>query len=105
VLRLRNKLLRWSAQEHAQAREAQDETKSAFIVVMQVGNKRWRCGRRGVPYEEIVVKPMCSRLRNIALFAQHYLGDGAVIMIIDPNGLAMRSQLGSAAAAARTRAR
>jgi two-component system chemotaxis sensor kinase CheA len=41
---------------------------------------------------------MCSRLRNIALFGGNtILGDGAVIMIIDPNGLA--NAIGSSAAA------
>ena len=39
--------------------------------------------------EEIVVKPMSSKLRHIAMFSGNtILGDGAVIMIIDPNGIA-----------------
>ena len=39
--------------------------------------------------EEIVIKPMSSRLRDIAAFSgTTILGDGTVIMIVDPNGLA-----------------
>jgi two-component system chemotaxis sensor kinase CheA len=39
--------------------------------------------------EEIVVKPMSSKLRHIAMFSGNtILGDGSVIMIIDPNGAA-----------------
>jgi two-component system chemotaxis sensor kinase CheA len=39
--------------------------------------------------EEIVVKPMSSRLRHISMFSgTTILGDGSVIMIIDPNGIA-----------------
>jgi two-component system chemotaxis sensor kinase CheA len=39
--------------------------------------------------EEIVVKAMSSKLRHIATFSgTTILGDGAVIMIIDPNGIA-----------------
>jgi two-component system, chemotaxis family, sensor kinase CheA len=39
--------------------------------------------------EEIVVKPMSTKLRHIEIFSGNtILGDGAVIMIIDPNGIA-----------------
>jgi two-component system chemotaxis sensor kinase CheA len=39
--------------------------------------------------EEIVVKPMSSMLRELSIFSGNtILGDGSVIMIIDPNGLA-----------------
>ena len=39
--------------------------------------------------EEIVVKPMSSKLRHIPLFSGNtILGDGAVVLIIDPNGIA-----------------
>src|SRR5207302_7314616 len=38
--------------------------------------------------EEIVVKPMASKLRHIGMFSGNtILGDGSVIMIIDPNGV------------------
>jgi two-component system chemotaxis sensor kinase CheA len=39
--------------------------------------------------EEIVVKPMASMLRHLTLFSGNtILGDGSVIMILDPNGVA-----------------
>src|SRR5262245_45964248 len=100
VLRLRNKLLPLvTLKGMLKLAEAQDETVSAFIVVMQVGNQTFGVVVDAVFHtEEIVVKPMCSRLRNIALFGGNtILGDGSVIMIIDPNGLA--NAIGSSAAA------
>ena len=100
VLRLRNKLLPLvTLKSMLRLAEAQDETTSAFIVVMQVGNQTFGVVVDAVFHtEEIVVKPMCSRLRNIALFGGNtILGDGAVIMIIDPNGLA--NAIGSTASA------
>jgi len=46
--------------------------------------------------EEIVVKPMSTKLRHISMFSGNtILGDGSVIMIIDPNGIAQ--SVGSAA--------
>jgi len=100
VLRLRNKLLPLvTLKGMLKLAEVQDETVSAFIVVMQVGNQTFGVVVDAVFHtEEIVVKPMCSRLRNIALFGGNtILGDGSVIMIIDPNGLA--NAIGSSAAA------
>jgi two-component system chemotaxis sensor kinase CheA len=100
VLRLRNKLLPLvTLKSMLKIGDSRDETKSAFIVVMQVGNQTFGVVVDAVFHtEEIVVKPMCSRLRNITLFGGNtILGDGAVIMIIDPNGLA--NAIGSSAAA------
>ena len=38
--------------------------------------------------EEIVVKPMATKLRHIGMFSGNtILGDGSVIMIVDPNGV------------------
>jgi two-component system chemotaxis sensor kinase CheA len=48
--------------------------------------------------EEIVIKPMSSKLRHIPVFSgTTILGDGSVIMIVDPNGVAQT--LGRAATA------
>ena len=60
-----------------------------FVVVMQVGTQRFGIIVNGVfGTEEIVVKPMASRLRHIAEFSGNtILGDGSVILILDPNGL------------------
>lgn len=75
------------------------DTENAFIVVTQVGNQTFGIIVDGVFHtEEIVVKPMSSKLRHIPMFSGNtILGDGSVIMIIDPNGIA--SAVGSVAAA------
>jgi two-component system chemotaxis sensor kinase CheA len=61
-----------------------------FVVVTQVAHQRFGILVDGVFHtEEIVVKPMSSKLRHIQLFSGNtILGDGAVVLIIDPNGLA-----------------
>src|SRR5207302_1137253 len=63
---------------------------NGFIVVTQVGSQTFGIVVDGVFHtEEIVVKPMSTKLRHIDMFSGNtILGDGAVIMIIDPNGIA-----------------
>jgi two-component system chemotaxis sensor kinase CheA len=90
VLRLRNKLLplvRLSTLLHLDCDQvAADE---GFVVVTQVGAQTFGIVVDGVFHtEEIVVKPTASKLRHIGLFSGNtILGDGSVIMIIDPNGV------------------
>ncbi len=57
---------------------------------MQIGKKNLGVVVDSVFHtEEIVVKPMSSMLREIVMFSGNtILGDGSVIMIVDPNGLA-----------------
>ncbi|CUA98548.1 chemotaxis protein CheW [Pannonibacter indicus] len=108
VLRLRNKLLPLlhlsqllGIYEGENAEKAIDED-NGFIVVMQVGSQTFGVVVDGVFHtEEIVVKPMSSMLRNLNMFSGNtILGDGSVIMIIDPNGIAsaMASHASSAVA-------
>ena len=53
--------------------------------------------------EEIVVKPMATKLRHIGMFSGNtILGDGSVIMIIDPNGVSQA--IGTSVASTRGRA-
>ncbi len=88
VLRLRNKLLPLvQLKEVLQLGHGDD---GGFVVVTQVGSQVFGIVVDGVFHtEEIVIKPMSSRLRNIAVFSgTTILGDGTVIMIIDPNGVA-----------------
>ncbi len=61
-----------------------------FIVVVQIGERQFGILVDGVFHtEEIVVKPMSSKLRHIPLFSGNtILGDGAVVLIVDPNGVA-----------------
>jgi two-component system chemotaxis sensor kinase CheA len=67
--------------------------------VTQVGSQTFGIVVDGVFHtEEIVVKPMSTKLRHIDMFSGNtILGDGAVIMIIDPNGIA--KALGASSAA------
>ena len=73
-----------------QADQKAPKDESLFVVVIQVGNQSFGIVVDSVfDTEEIVVKPMSSRLRDITMFSGNtILGDGSVIMIIDPNGLA-----------------
>jgi two-component system, chemotaxis family, sensor kinase CheA len=89
VLRLRNKLLPLIHLKEA-LRLGVSPTDDGFIVVTQVGSQVFGAVVDGVFHtEEIVIKPMSSKLRHIPAFSgTTILGDGSVIMIIDPNGIA-----------------
>ena len=91
VLRLRDKLLPLTDLKQLLVLEsASERAEKGFIVVIQVGNQTFGIVVDGVFHtEEIVVKPMSTMLRHIAMFSGNtILGDGSVIMIIDPNGVA-----------------
>ncbi|MGA9193591.1 MAG: hybrid sensor histidine kinase/response regulator [Pseudolabrys sp.] len=91
VLRLRDKLLPLVGLSHLLGLDKDaGDIDGSFIVVTQVGSQTFGIVVDGVFHtEEIVVKPMSSKLRHIAMFSGNtILGDGAVIMIIDPNGVA-----------------
>src|ERR1700751_710445 len=46
--------------------------------------------------EEIVVKPVAPILRHVSMFSGNtILGDGSVIMILDPNGIARGTGIGA----------
>lgn len=62
----------------------------SFIIVSHVGAQTFGIVVDSVfDTEEIVVKPMSNMLRGIAMFSGNtILGDGSVIMIVDPNGVA-----------------
>ncbi len=61
-----------------------------YIIVTQIGSYSFGIVvDRVYDTEEIVVKPVPSILRDIELFSGNtILGDGTVIMILDPNGIA-----------------
>jgi two-component system chemotaxis sensor kinase CheA len=99
VLRLRDKLLPLiHLQSLLKIGDGGGEPENGFIVVTQVGRETFGIVVDGVFHtEEIVVKPMSTRLRHINMFSGNtILGDGSVIMIIDPNGIA--KSVGGAAA-------
>jgi two-component system chemotaxis sensor kinase CheA len=99
VLRLRNKLLpliRLGGLLGLVSDHAIPER--GFIVVTQVGAQTFGIVVDVVFHtEEIVVKPMASKLRHIGMYSGNtILGDGSVILIIDPNGVSQA--IGSSAA-------
>ena len=91
VLRLRDKLLPLARLSKLLGTQTDaGDVEGGFIVVTQVGSESFGIVVDSVFHtEEIVVKPMSSKLRHIAMFSGNtILGDGSVIMIIDPNGVA-----------------
>lgn len=95
VLRLRERLLPLLNLHEILAIPQNNDThknKSQFIVVSQVGGNSFGfIVDKVYDTEEIVVKPVAPILRNISVFSGNtILGDGSVIMILDPNGVAAR---------------
>ena len=66
------------------------EHKEFFVTVSRVGNDDFGIiVDRIYDTEEIVVKPVADILKSLPLYSGNtILGDGTVIMILDPNGLA-----------------
>ena len=91
VLRLRDKLLPLVALSDVLGLMVDEgpADRSACIVVMQVGETRFGLIVDEVfDTEEIVVKPLSKRLGSMSEYSgATILGDGAVIMILDPNGI------------------
>ncbi|MFA6019546.1 MAG: chemotaxis protein CheW [Rhodospirillales bacterium] len=91
VLRLRDRLLPLvSLKSLLKLGKADEELAETFIVVAQVGTYTFGIiVDRVFDTEEIVVKPVAPILRHISMFSGNtILGDGSVIMILDPNGIA-----------------
>jgi two-component system, chemotaxis family, sensor kinase CheA len=93
VLRLRERLLPLvqlgDVLNIRSAERAEDDWSKVFIVVCEVGQLRFGVVVDNVlQTEEIVVKPVSTRIRHLACYSgATILGDGGVIMILDPNGL------------------
>ncbi|MGA8697451.1 MAG: chemotaxis protein CheA [Xanthobacteraceae bacterium] len=96
VLRLRQRLLPLIDVKKALQLGTGDDA-NGFVVVTQAGSPIFGAVVDNVFHtEEIVIKPMSSKLRHIAIFSgMTILGDGSVIIVIDPNVLAQ--SLGRAA--------
>jgi two-component system, chemotaxis family, sensor kinase CheA len=93
-LRLRDRLLPLvSLQELLKLGEPKADVRETFIVVTQVGTYSFGIIVDQVfDTEEIVVKPVAPILRHITMFSGNtILGDGSVITILDPNGIAAAS--------------
>jgi two-component system, chemotaxis family, sensor kinase CheA len=99
VLRLRDRLLPLVSLRHALELEPEGTSQDRFVIVAQVGaNTFGIIVDRVFDTEEIVVKPVAPILRGTRFYAGNtILGDGSVIMILDPNGLSsITSQIDSA---------
>jgi two-component system chemotaxis sensor kinase CheA len=90
VLRLRNRLLPLVSLRKELRLGDDAEVENRFVIVTQVGSKNFGIiVDRVFDTEEIVVKPVAPVLRSIGIFSGNtILGDGSVIMILDPNGIA-----------------
>jgi two-component system chemotaxis sensor kinase CheA len=98
VLRLRDRLLPLiSLGPLLRLDDGGRKPKSSTVVVTSVGS-----GLLGIVVdevfdtEEIVVKPVAPILRHVTMFSGNtILGDGSVIMILDPNGVARSAGVAS----------
>jgi two-component system chemotaxis sensor kinase CheA len=98
VLRLRDRLLPLVSLTELLALGVEDQAESAaHVVVAQVGaHMMGIIVDRVFDTEEIVVKPVAPILRHVTMFSGNtILGDGSVIMILDPNGIARASGVGA----------
>ncbi len=102
VLRLRNRLLPLVSLRELLKLGKNDgnggeNDEELFIIVTQVGTYSFGViVDRVFDTEEIVVKPVSPVLRNIEFYSGNtILGDGSVIMILDPNGIASATGQGS----------
>ncbi|GGC34969.1 hypothetical protein GCM10011504_11700 [Siccirubricoccus deserti] len=98
VLRLRDRLLplvRLASLLRLDDDQPQEE--SGFVIVTQVGAHVFGIiVDRVFDTEEIVVKPVAPILRHVTMFSGNtILGDGSVIMILDPNGIARATGVGA----------
>ena len=97
VLRLRNHLLALVSMSRILGLEPAQAGAERIVVVVVVGGQRLGLVVEHVfDTEEIVVKPVAPVIRHIPLFSGNtILGDGSVIMILDPLGIARESKLGA----------
>jgi two-component system chemotaxis sensor kinase CheA len=100
VMRLRDRLLPLvSLSKLLKLDDAEEvrEEDAGFVVVTQVGpNVFGIIVDKVFDTEEIVVKPVAPILRHVTMFSGNtILGDGSVIMILDPNGIARATGVGA----------
>ena len=98
VMRLRDQLLPLvPLKQVLRLAEATAWDNEGFVVVTQIAGQMFGIVvDRVFDTEEIVVKPVAPILRHITMFSGNtILGDGSVIMILDPSGIARATGLGA----------
>ena len=95
VLRLRDRLLPLVSMSRILKLDMDRPEAERIVVVVSVGKQRLGLIVEHVfDTEEIVVKPVAPVIRQIPLFSGNtILGDGSVIMILDPLGIARESRI------------
>lgn len=91
LIRLRDRLLPVAALDSAlNPHAAASGTPEGYVIVLEAPGRRFGLIVDNViDTVEIVVKPLSAPLRHTGVFSgATILGDGSVIMILDPNGLA-----------------
>jgi two-component system chemotaxis sensor kinase CheA len=102
VYRLRGRLLPLVRMDDALGVGGRENTGPIFLAVVQADGRRFgMVVDRVLNTEEIVVKPLSSRLKGAGVYAgATILGDGRVALILDVQALARRTQLAAEAVAA-----
>ena len=75
-----------------ESQDQEDKKSAEFVVVAQVGAQQFGIIVDNVfDTEEIVVKPVANVMRDLSMYSGNtILGDGSVIMIIDPTGISAK---------------
>jgi two-component system, chemotaxis family, sensor kinase CheA len=97
VLRLRDKILPLvSLRKMLGLGSDSAESGESFVIVTQVGAQSFGIMvDRVFDTEEIVVKPVSPLLRDLSVYSGNtILGDGSVVMILDPNGITALANFG-----------
>ncbi|WP_024878474.1 hybrid sensor histidine kinase/response regulator [Methylosinus sp. LW3] len=91
VLRLRNDVLPLLdlAATLGLGRPAQERTRDGFVVVLRIGSARFGLLVETIAdVQEIVIEPLVSAVARLGVFSgQTILGDGSVVLILDPAAL------------------
>jgi two-component system chemotaxis sensor kinase CheA len=92
VLRLRDEVLPVADLESVLGLEANGIEVGALVIVMRVNSRAFGIIVDAVTdVQEIVVKPLGASLSQLEVFSGHtILGDGSVVLILDPTGIAGR---------------
>ncbi|WP_030176820.1 chemotaxis protein CheW [Spirillospora albida] len=99
VYRLRGKLLPLVRLDETLGLPARNSDRDVYIAVLQADGRRFGLVvDRVLNTEEIVVKPLTGRLKDVGVYAgATILGDGKVALILDIPSLARRSHLAAEA--------